>query len=139
MRDQRPAAACVEGVSRMLLSAGAADAERAVVVDAGGILSALLGGATSANAAASPPACVDGAPAGLLVSARAADAERAVVVDDGGTRSASWAGFTSANAASAAACVEGAPAGLLVGSLLRDASPALFFIVSACEAGTAAR
>ena len=26
-----------------------------------------------------------------------------------------------------------------VGSLLRDASPALFFIVSACEAGTAAR
>ncbi len=77
--------------------------------------------------------------AGLLVSARAADAERAVVVDDGGTRSASWAGFTSANAASAAACVEGAPAGLLVGSLLRDASPALFFIVSACEAGTAAR
>ena len=91
MRDQRPAAACVEGVSRMLLSAGAADAERAVVVD------------------------------------------------DGSTRSASWAGFTSANAASAAACVEGAPAGLLVGSLLRDASPALFFIVSACEAGTAAR
>ena len=80
-----------------------------------------------------------GIPTRRMGGARAADAERAVVVDDGGTRSAAWARFTSANAASAAASVGGAPAGLLVGSLLRDASPALFFIVSACEAGTAAR
>ena len=76
----------------------------------------------------------------MLLSARATNVERAVVVDDGGNRSASWRGTTSANAAaSSAASVGGAPASLLVGSLLRDASPALFFIVSACEAGTAAR
>ena len=66
--------------------------------------------------------------------------EQARVVVDGAGRSALLDVVTSANAAAgAAAFVEGPPAGLLVGSLLRDASPALFFIVSAWEAGTAAR
>ena len=76
---------------------------------------------------------------GYCVGAGAAGVERRVVVDGAG-RSALLDGASSADAAAgAAAFVEGPPAGLLVGSLLRDASPALFFIVSAWEAGTAAR
>ena len=74
----------------------------------------------------------------LLLSARAAGVVCGVVVDDGGTRSASWARFTSANAAASAAASVGGASRTIVGSLRRDAPPALIFIISAWEAGTAA-
>ena len=72
-----------------------------------------------------------------LVSARAAGVERGVVVDGAG-RSALLDVATSANAAAGAAACVGGALRMIVGSLRRDAPPALMFIISAWEAGTAA-
>ena len=98
-----------------------------------------MDGTTSANAAASAAASVEGPPAaGPCVGAGAAGVERRVVVDAGGGRSSFLDGATSANAAAGAAACVGGALRMIVGSLRRDAPPALMFIISAWEAGTAA-
>ena len=121
-----------------IVGAGGAGVERGVVDDGAG-RSSFWDGATSANAAAGAAASVEGPPAaGPCVGAGAADAGRGVVVDAGGDRSSFWDGATSAKAAAgAAASVRGASR-TIVGPLRRDAPPALIFIISAWEAGTAA-
>ena len=97
-----------------------------------------MDGATTTDAAAGAAAFVEGAPAaGSCVGAGAAGVERGVVVDGAG-RSALLDVATSANAAAGAAACVGGALRMIVGSLRRDAPPALMFIISAWEAGTAA-
>ena len=97
-----------------------------------------MDGATTTDAAAGAAAFVEGPPAaGPCVGAGAAGVERRVVVDGAG-RSALLDVATSANAAAGAAACVGGALRMIVGSLRRDAPPALMFIISAWEAGTAA-
>ncbi len=120
-----------------IVGAGGAGVERGVVDDGAG-RSALLDGATTADAAASAAAFVEGPPAaGPCVGAGAAGVERRVVVDGAG-RSALLDGASSADAAAGAAASVGGASRSIVGPLRRDAPPALIFIISAWEAGTAA-